>query len=93
MPLAATASATSSVVSAATVNIIDVRSKTREIGGESAFQYKVQVGSLGMVDQLFQAVEALDDVVCVLRGDMEHMLHDSPASFWAHAGVEECGDS
>ena len=38
-----------------------------------------------MIERLFGAVEALDDVACVRRGDMEHMLHDSPASFWAHA--------
>ena len=58
---------------------------TRPAPGESAFQYKVQVSSLEMVERLFGAVEALDDVACVRRGDMEHMLHDSPASFWAHA--------
>ena len=83
----------SSVVSAASVNIIDVRSRTRQIGGESAFQYKVQVSSLAMVEDLFKAVETLDDVVRVMRGDMEHMLHDYSADFWALARESGEGQS
>ena len=55
------------------------------VPGESAFQYNVQVSSLAMIERLFGAVEALDDVVCVRRGDLEHMLHDSLEGFWAHA--------
>ena len=62
-----------------------MRSKTRDIGGASAFQYHVQVSSLAMIERLFEAVAALDDVVHVRRGDMLHMLHDSPDGFWAHA--------
>ena len=73
------------VISLEVVNIIDVRSKTRDIGGASAFQYHVQVSSLAMIERLFEAVAALDDVVHVRRGDMLHMLHDSPDGFWAHA--------
>ena len=75
----------SQVISLEVVNIIDVRSKTRDIGGASAFQYHVQVSSLAMIERLFEAVAALDDVVHVRRGDMLHMLHDSPDGFWAHA--------
>ena len=38
-----------------------------------------------MIERLFEAVAALDDVAHVTRGDMLHMLHDSPDGFWAHA--------
>ena len=38
-----------------------------------------------MVARERRAVAALDDVVHVRRGDMLHMLHDSPDGFWAHA--------
>ena len=45
-----------------------------------------------MIERLFSAVEALDDVVCVRRGDMDHMLHDSPEGFWAHAERPAAGE-
>ena len=75
----------STVVTDATDNIIDVLSKTHQVGGESAFQYKVQVRSLEMVQRLMAKLHEHEDVVCVLRGNMDDMLHDSPAAFWAHA--------
>ena len=75
----------STAVTANTVNIIDVHSKTREVGGESAFQYAVHISSLEQLDGLMIALDKLDDVVKVIRGDMEDMLHDSPAAFWENA--------
>ena len=73
------------------MNIIDVHSATREVGGESAFQYHVHVRSVAMLGDLVRALEQLEDVVCVLRADMDDMLHDSPDSFWAHAFEDEPG--
>ena len=78
----------STAVTANTVNIIDVHSKTREVGGESAFQYAVHISSLEQLDGLMIALDKLDDVVKVIRGDMEDMLHDSPAAFWENAQRE-----
>jgi (p)ppGpp synthase/HD superfamily hydrolase len=75
----------SACVTSETVNIVDVHSKTHKVGGESAFQYKVHIASFEQLERLTAALEELDDVQCVLRGDMEDMLHDSPTSFWAHA--------
>ena len=57
----------------------------RQVGGESAFQYKVQVRSLQMLERLVHVVQQLDDVVHVTRGDMDDMLHDSPTGFWENA--------
>ena len=67
------------------VNIMCATTKTREVGGESAFQYTVHIRDMQQLETLFAALYALEDVVCVLRGDMEDMLHDSPESFWANA--------
>lgn len=75
----------SSVVTDVVVNIIDVHSNTREVGGESAFQYKVHIDSVGMLESLRERLEQLDDVVSVLRADMGDMLHDGHDAFWENA--------
>lgn len=72
----------SAVVTAESVNIVNCNSKTREIGGESAFQFKVNLFSVEQLDTLVANLEKLQDVVRVVRGDMDDMLHDSPAAFW-----------
>ena len=39
-----------------------------------------------MLGRLIAQLEALDDVVTVLRADMENMIHDLGADgFWEHA--------
>ena len=68
--------AISAVVTEQTVNILDVHSKTWEVGLGSAFQYKVLITDVAMLERLTAALEALDDVVRVVRGDMEDMMHD-----------------
>ena len=37
------------------------------------------------LDGLMVALNKLDDVMTVIRGDMDDMLHDSPAAFWENA--------
>ena len=46
------------------------------MGLGSAFQYKVLITDVQMLERLTAALEELDDVVRVVRGDMEDMLHD-----------------
>lgn len=77
--------AVSSAVTAEAVNIIDVHSQTHRVGGESAFQYKVQVSSREQAERMMAVLSTLDDVVSVLRGDMDDMLRDNPATFWEYA--------
>ena len=62
-----------------------MHSETREVGGHSAFQYRVHVKDAAMVDRLVAQLERVEDVVCVLRADMDDMLHDSVDNFWANA--------
>ena len=59
------------------------------MGSESAFQFKVHISSLEQLDSLTRALEELDDVVKVIRGDMDDMLHDSPSAFWENAKRRE----
>ena len=76
----------SSVVTSETLNILDVHSKTWEVGLGSAFQYKVLISSVEQLESLIASLEALDDVVRVVRGDMEDMLHDlGENAFWQYA--------
>ena len=75
----------STVVTDLVVNIIDVHSETREVGGESAFQFRVHVRDVAMLDALVAALDELEDVVRVLRADMADMMHDSRENFWANA--------
>ena len=62
-----------------------MHSETREVGGHSAFQYRVHVKDAEMVDKLVESLEQVDDVVKVIRADMDDMLHDSVETFWANA--------
>ena len=78
--------AVSSVVTAESLNILDVHSKTWEVGVGSAFQYKVLIADVEQLERLIVSLESLDDVVRVVRGDMEDMLHDlGPELFWQNA--------
>ena len=51
----------------------------------SAFQFKVLIADVEMLQRLVAALEELDDVVKVIRGDMEDMLHDCASAFWRNA--------
>ena len=75
----------SAVVTESSENIIDVHSITRSVGSQSAFQYKVHLSSVAQLDTLIAAIETVDGVVRVVRGDMDDMLHDSKEAFWANA--------
>ena len=79
----------SAVVTTEVVNIINVKSETREVGGQSAFQYSVHVRSVEMMEALVAKLQELEDVVSVLRADMDDMLHDSKESFWENALEDE----
>ena len=78
--------ALSSVVTEKIENILEVHSKTYAVGVGSAFQFKVLIADVEMLERLIAALEELDDVVRVVRGDMEDMLHDlGEEDFWANA--------
>ena len=80
--------AVSSVVTAESLNILDVHSKTWEGGVGSAFQYKVLISDVPQLERLIVSLESLDDVVRVVRGDMEDMLHDlGEEAFWQNANA------
>ena len=78
----------SSVVTLNTVNIVNVRSETRMVGDASAFCYTVHIASVEMLEALILNLEQLDDVRCVLRADMDDLMHDlGPDGFWAAGGI------
>ena len=78
--------AVSAVVTAESLNILDVHSKTWEVGVGSAFQYKVLIADVDQLERLIASLEAMDDVVRVIRGDMDDMLHDLGSDgFWQNA--------
>jgi len=77
--------AVSSVVTAHTVNIVDVHSETQAVGLASAFQYNVHLASMEQLDELVLAVRTLPDVVDVVRGSMADMMEDNLDGFWAMA--------
>ena len=79
----------SSLVTDEVINIINVHSETREVGGESAFQYRVHVRDVAMLDALVRRLVSHQDVLRVLRADMDDLLHDSKDIFWAHAYGDE----
>jgi hypothetical protein len=57
-----------------------------QVGTASAFQYKVLVADQQMLEDLITGLEALDDVVRVLRDDMANLLHDLGSDgFWESA--------
>ena len=79
----------SSHVTEETVNIVNVRSETRVVGDASAFCYTVHISGVDMVQRLVSQLEELEDVRCVLRADMDDLMHDlGPDGFWAAGG---CG--
>lgn len=79
----------SSCVTEETVNIVNVRSITRQVGDASAFEYMVHIAELEMLDRLVSTLEAQEDVLCVLRADTDDLMHDlGSEGFWA-AG--KCG--
>jgi len=76
----------SAVVTNWTLNIVDVMSKTRLVGHSSAFQFKVLVTDKRMLAEAIAQIEAVDDVVRVLRADIESMVLDKGLDgFWEHA--------
>ena len=78
--------AVSAVVTAESLNILDVHSKTWEVGVGSAFQYKVLIADVEQLERLIASLEAMEDVVRVIRGDMDDMLHDlGSEGFWQNA--------
>ena len=78
--------AVSAVVTAESLNILDVHSKTWEVGVGSAFQYKVLIADVEQLERLTASLEAMEDVVRVIRGDMDDMLHDlGSEGFWQNA--------
>ena len=75
--------AVSGVVTSAVRNILEVQLKTWEVGLGCAFQYKVLIDDVPMLTKLMKELEELDDVVRVVRGDMDDMMHDlGEDEFW-----------
>ena len=78
--------AVSGVVTSAVRNILEVQLKTWEVGLGCAFQYKVLIDDVPMLTKLMNELEELDDVVRVVRGDMDDMMHDlGEDAFWQNA--------
>ena len=64
-------------------NILEVTLKTWEVGLGCAFQYKVLIDDVAMLQRLLRELEAQDDVMRVVRGDMDDMMHDLGSDgFW-----------
>ena len=54
-----------------------------QVGDASAFMYTVHIDSVAMLERLLSVLEALDDVVCVVRADMDDLMHDlGYDAFW-----------
>ena len=67
-------------------NIIDVHSETLDAsgGGEAAFQYSVHVRDAAQLDALQRAVQKVDSVVHVARGNMAEMQRTrGKTAFWS----------
>lgn len=74
----------SSVVTAEACNIMDVHSETLTPGKEAAFQYTVHVQDAQQLRKLVEAVRHVTGVVRVLRDNLEELMRESPAGFWAN---------
>eukprot|EP00965_Chrysotila_dentata_P101698 3357704-Pleurochrysis_carterae.AAC.1 len=74
----------STVVTDKACNIMDVHSETLTPGREAAFQYTVHLQDAGQLAQLLEAVAKVPGVVRVRRENLEELMSESPAAFWAN---------